>query len=599
MSPDGTHLAWIEDNRIVVHNLADHSEKAMNANVHKFDTLQWVGNDYMVVYLKDDKIQKATNDLRIIEHSPAVITKDAKFLRLLFALEGETIRTGYLQDIAGFVDGPAPYAITLGDNSFSVHIDLVTGKRTSGERLLPAYAHFFDREGHERASVEVMDTKISYGDISVIFQYRTQPGAPQQTLRLPKQDNIYYVNYNYSQDDNALYWTEFDYSKGLCSMYRYDIVSGQKSLYRTGTYKDMDLVFDKFYHLAGITTYTDRVHTEWTDPYYLKIIGAVEKIFPNAFVNIADMTEDHSGIVFLISAPEAPDSYYYYSAQTKDLLRIGGNFPELDGQTLAPMTYITYKARDGLDIPAYITKRADTPAGAPLIVFPHGGPRARDFYGFDYEAQYLASKGYVVLQPQYRGSDGFTDAFLRAGNLHLDLMTTDLEDGVRALAAQGMVDPKRVCVAGWSWGGYLAEAALAFTPDTYACGIAGAGVSNLFELLDDDNDIGWGGYTMEYWRSVIGNPGRDAATIHATSPIDHVDAIRAPLLLIHGDSDHIVEVHHSRRMNAAMKAAGKDVTYIEVKTMRHGPNDADQRLMVLKAMDDFIARIFAQKAGKA
>ena len=595
LSSDGTHLAWIEDNRIVVHNLADHSEKAMNAGAHKFQELVWVGNDYMVVYLKEDKVQKATNDLRVIEHSPAVITKDAKFIRLLFALEGETIKTGSLQNIAGFVDGPAPYIITLGDK-FSVHIDLATGKRTSGEHLLPAAEHFFDRQGHERVSVEIMDGKISYGATSVIFQYRVQPGVPGQTLRLPKQDKIYYINYDYSEDDNALYWTEFDYSKGVCSMYRLDIASGEKSLYRSGSYKDMDLVFDKFGHLAGITTYTDRVHTEWTNPFYLKIIGAVEKIFPDAFVDIADITENHTGIVFLVSAPEAPDSYYYYSAESKDLVRIGGNYPELDGQTLAPMTYVTYKARDGLDIPAYITRRKDTLPGAPLIVFPHGGPAARDVYGFDYEAQYFASKGYVVLQPQYRGSGGFTDAFERAGNLHLNLMTTDLEDGVHFLNVQGMIDPQRVCVMGWSWGGYLAEAALAFTPDTYACGIAGAGVSDLFASLGDDDDVWWGGYSREYWRGVIGNPMRDSAKVHAASPIEHVSAIRAPLLLIHGDSDDNVDVHHSRRMNAAMKAAGKDVTYIEIKFMRHGPNDAAQRLMTLKSMDDFIAKSFSKKA---
>ncbi len=593
VSPDGTHLAWIEGDRLVVHDLKDHSEKGLKAGAHRFDTLEWVGNEYLVVYLKDDKIQKATNYLTVVNYSPAIISKDAKFLRLLFSPEGQPIAGGTLAPIAGYVAGPAPYAVTLG-RDFSSHLDIATGKRTSGEPLLNAEFHFVDRQGRERAAVEIMDEKLSYGYTSLVLLYRAEPGAPVQNLRLPPQDKLYYINFNYCEYDNALYWTQFDYTTGLCSMYRLDIASGQKSLYRSGPNKEMDLAFDKFGHIVGITTLTDRIHTEWTDPFHLKIIGAVEKLFPDSYVDIADMTEDHSGIVFFVSAPEAPDSYYYYSAQTHDLVRIGGNYPELDDQVLAPMTYVTYKARDGLEIPAYVTKRKDTPPGAPLIVFPHGGPAVRDVYDFDYEAQYLASKGYVVLQPQYRGSGGFTDAFERAGNVHLDLMTTDLEDGVRFLNAQGMIDPKRVCVMGWSWGGYLAEAALAFTPDTYACGIAGAGVSDLFTSLSDDNDIGWGGYSREYWRGIIGDPGRDAARIHATSPIEHVNAIRAPLLLIHGDSDDNVNVHHSRRMNEAMKAARKDVTYIEVKFMRHGPNDADQRLMALKAMDDFIAKVFAK-----
>jgi dienelactone hydrolase len=595
ISPDRTHLAWVEGDRIIVHDLRDHSEKALQAGAHKFNVLQWVGNDYLVVYLKDDKIQKSTNWLRVIDYSPAVITKDAKFLRLLFAPEGHPIAGGNLAPIGGFVEGSSPYAVTLGQ-TFSRYLDIATGKITSGEHLLPADYHFIDQQGRERVAVKIVDGKISYGYTSLIFQYRAAPGAPQQVLRLPQQGKIYYINFNYCEYDNALYWTEFDYSKSLCSMYRFDIATSQKSLYRSGPNKDMDLVFDKFGHIVGISTITDRIHTEWIDPFHLKIISAVEKLFPDSFVDIADMTEDQKGIVFLVSAPEAPDSYYYYSAETHDLVRIGGNYPELDGQTLAPMTYITYKARDGLDIPAYVTKRKDTPVHAPLIVFPHGGPALRDIYYFDYQAQYLASKGYVVLQPQYRGSGGFGDAFERAGNIHLDLMTTDLEDGVRFLAAKNMIDPRKVCVAGWSWGGYLAEAALAFTPDTYACGIAGAGVSDLFTSLRDDDDVWWGGYGREYWRGIIGNPGRDADKIHAVSPIEHVNAIKAPLLLIHGDSDDNVKVSHSRKMNAAMKAAGKDVTYIEVKTMRHGPNDADQRLMALKAMDDFITKSFAKKA---
>ncbi|WP_443750064.1 alpha/beta hydrolase family protein [Asticcacaulis solisilvae] len=593
LSPDGTHLAWIENNQIIIHDLKDNSEKGLNGAGNRLEVVQWVGNDYLVVYLKDDEVPKTTTYVKVFSHSPMVITRDAKYVRQLFQRGDKKLTYDDLAPVVRFIDGPAPYLITL-ERGYTTHIDLATGKRTTGEPLLPGSDHFFDRQGRERMSAEVLDGKVSYGATAVVVNYRPQPGAASQALRLPKQDNIYYLGYQYSEFDNSIYWSEFDYTKGLCSIWRHDIASGEKSLYRSGPNKDMTLTFDPYGHIVGITTVTDRVHTEWTAPYHLKMVGAVEKFFPNAFVDIADMTEDGRHIVFLVSAPEAPDSYYYYSAQTKDLVRVGANYPELDGQALAAMTYVTYKARDGLDIPAYVTARKDTPPNAPLIVMPHGGPRARDVYGFDYQAQYFASKGYVVLQPQYRGSAGFGDTFERAGNIHLDKMTTDLEDGVRYLAAQGRIDPKRVGVAGWSWGGYLAEAALAFTPETYACGIAGAGISDLFDSLEDDNDIFWGGYSMEYWQGVIGRPMRDSAQIHATSPIEHIDAIRAPLLLIHGDSDDNVKVRHSRKMNDAMKRAGKDVTYLEVKFMRHGPNDAAQRLTVLEAMDAFVTKVFAK-----
>jgi dipeptidyl aminopeptidase/acylaminoacyl peptidase len=359
----------------------------------------------------------------------------------------------------------------------------------------------------------------------------------------------------------------------------------------------MDIRFDKDGRVIGITTVTDRVHTEWVDPYRMKITAAVQKAFPKATVTVVDVSRDERDVVLMISAPDAPDSFYYYDAEVKDLSQVEVNYPELEGQPLAEMSYITYKARDGLDIPAYVTRRKDTPANAPLIVLPHGGPAARDVYGFQYEAQYLASRGYVVLQPQYRGSAGFGDAFQRAGNKSLDKMVTDLEDGVRYLNAQGQIDPARVCVVGWSWGGYLAQASLAFAPDTYACGVSGAGISDLAQQLEDANDFWWGGYGIAYWREVIGQPLMDARIIQATSPIKHIAAIKAPLLLIHGEADHIISYRQSERMNEAMTKAGKDVTYMPIKFMPHGPRNAEERLAVLKAMDEFIARAFSSKAN--
>ncbi len=200
----------------------------------------------------------------------------------------------------------------------------------------------------------------------------------------------------------------------------------------------------------------------------------------------------------------------------------------------------------------------------------------------------------MVLQPQYRGSAGFGDAFQRAGNMHLAQMTTDLEDGVRYLAAQGTIDPSRVCVVGWSWGGYLALAGLAFTPDTYVCGISGDGISDLMQALNDSYDDLWGGHVGAYWREVIGTKGRDSDMIHATSPVDHAGNIKAPLMLIHGKADGVVDIHQSDHMNAAMKNAGKDVTYITVPNMGHGPSTPDDRLTLLKDMDGFITKAFGK-----
>ncbi len=591
ISPDGTRLAYARGNDIVIYDLSTESEKTLSAGGNDLDSVDWINNDLLVVYLKTNRITEA-RALNIQAYSPLVITKDAKFVRELFEQKGKTSVTD-LRPIINFVDGEAPYVVTLGDNSTYV-TDVATGSWKTGPRLMDGESHFFDNKGLERLSVTAEDGKVSYGITAATLRYRETPDGPVKTLHLPKQANTYYTNFHFGEADKSLYWSQFDYDKSVASIYRFDMTTQAQTVFKTGNSRDLDLVMDKDGRVLGTETTADRIQITWTDAYRLKLTAAVQKVFPKAEVVIMDMTPDGKNVVLWVSAPEEPDSYYYYNADSQYLTEIGGDYPELDGEMLGEMTYVTYKARDGLDIPAYVTKRKDTPAGAPLIVFPHGGPAARDTYGFNYMAQFLASRGYVVLQPQYRGSSGFGDSFERAGNMHLDQMTTDLEDGVKYLAAQGTIDPKRVCIVGWSWGGYLADAGVTLSPGTYACGVSGAGVADLYELLGDDNDTYWGGYGIEYWHSIIGRQVFDDAKIAATSPVMHVDAVKVPLLLIHGDLDPVVSVHQSQRMAAAMKKAGKPVTYTEIKYMHHGPDTEDQRLQVLKEMDSFIADALAK-----
>jgi len=597
VSPDGTHIAWTEDNILVIYDIQGQTEKDARGGKFPLGAAEWINNDDLVVYP-----QPQTGPRRLssrLRYSPLIVSKDGQGLRALMATPGGKVWSDNLTPVVRFVNTPAPELITyIRDCIYTV--DVKTGKRTAGAQMMKGDYHYFDAKGVERVAVDLQDEKVSYGFIDLTFRYRDTAGK-EQTLKLPRQDkdNIYYSDFDYAEYDNTIYWSQFDYKTGITSTFRFDVATGAQSLFRTGPDKDTGLVIDDKGKVVGIRTYSDRDHTDWTDPYYKQMMEAVQKPFPAATVEIVDMSDDGRQTIFLISGPERPDTYYTYDATTHRMAEIGTNYPELEGQTLAPMTYITYKARDGLEIPAYVTKRKDTPPNAPLIVFPHGGPASRDAYDFDYEAQYFAYKGYVVLQPQYRGSYGFGDSFERAGNRHLAQMTTDLEDGVRYLAGQHMIDPSRVCVVGWSWGGYLAQAALAFTPDTYVCGISGDGVSDLMESLNDDDDGFWGGHVGTYWREIIGRKGADSDMIHATSPIDHVDSIKVPLLLIHGKADPVVSIRQSDRMNAAMKKADKDVTYISVPDMEHGPHTAEERLPLLKDMDDFIAKAFAKGSPAA
>jgi len=593
ISPNGKKLAWIRGHDVVVYDIESAVEKTASAGQFDLGGVEWIDNDHFVAYVKEATVPDG-NGLRVLGYSPLVLDANAHFLRFLFEREGKKMSAADLKPIICFRDTPGPTAVTLAFNNTYL-VDVQTGHYTIGPRLMPGSEHFFDGQGHERVAIEVKDIKVNAGILCMTIRYRAQPDGATRAMTVGKigdKNGVLYSRINYAFAENALYWREMPASGGEISIFRYDLESGAKTLYKTSSSQSIDVVLDRAGRVIGARWAQGRIVTEWTDPARLKLTDAIETIFPRATVDIVDMAPGQASAVLLVSAPEAPDTYYYYDAASKELEEIGCDFPELEGKPLAGMNYITYKARDGLEIPAYVTRRKDTPARAPLVVFPHGGPAGRDIYGFDYLAQWLASRGYVVLQPQYRGSYGFGASFEKAGDGHLDLMVSDLEDGVRFLQAQGAIDPARVAIVGWSWGGYLTQAALALTPDLYVCGVSGAGVSDLMEFLDEHDDFWLGGYVIDYWRNLIGQPFHDEKRIRAVSPIEHVAAIKAPLLLIHGAIDPTVSIHQSEHMAAAMKKAGKTVTYLPVDHMRHGPATMAQRLEVLKAIDGFVAAAF-------
>ena len=250
---------------------------------------------------------------------------------------------------------------------------------------------------------------------------------------------------------------------------------------------------------------------------------------------------------------------------------------------------ISYKARDGTVIPAYLTRpagKSDTPG--PLIVLPHGGPNARDYPQFDWIVQFLASRGYAVLQPQFRGSTGFGDAFREAGYRQWGgLMQDDVTDGVHAMIDQGIADPHRICIVGASYGGYAALAGAAFTPELYACAISINGVSDLSALLQRTIPV-FRIYStsLDQWTARIGKPGD--RSLDRKSPINAVAAISAPVLIIYGTSDGVVPSDQSERMAAALSKAGKPVKLVRLPDEDHWLSRSDTRIQMLSEVEAFL-----------
>jgi dipeptidyl aminopeptidase/acylaminoacyl peptidase len=324
------------------------------------------------------------------------------------------------------------------------------------------------------------------------------------------------------------------------------------------------------------------------------------QLYPDATVHIASWSRDRKRILLFVDFGMDGGGYYVFEPEGERLRRVGLLYPELANAPRGERQSITYRARDGTRIPAYLS----FPPGAarenlPLVLLVHGGPHARDTFDFDWWAAFLASRGYVVLQPNYRGSSGYGQAWLEAGRRQWGgLMQTDVEDGVAALIRNRIVDPARVCIVGASYGGYAALAGATLTPDRYRCAASIAGVSDLERMLLVEARQSGGPYSMssDWWRASIGDRQEDRDRIRSVSPVNLAASVRIPILLIHGTDDTVVPIDQSRRMLSALRTAGKDVRFMELRGDDHWLSDAPTRVQMLQELEGFLSRNLAEAA---
>lgn len=338
---------------------------------------------------------------------------------------------------------------------------------------------------------------------------------------------------------------------------------------------------------------SDRQGAIWLDPALGALHAKLERAFPDKVIDFHSWSKDRSRIVVRIEAPDSPPQWFLLDVSKGQLSPISSAYPELAGASLGQTRWIAYRARDGLQMGGYLTlPPRDAGASKPaLVVLPHGGPASRDEFAFDWWAQFLATRGYAVLQPQFRGSSGFGQAFEDAGRKEwAGKMQTDLLDGVGAVSATGLVDTSRVCIVGASYGGYAALAGAAFHPEAYVCAVAVNGVSDLALLQGERlHDYGEDSAGVGSLKALIGSTatGDDLA---AASP-DHAAArVRAPILLVLSSEDTTVPTEQSLVMKAALEAAGKPVELVTLKGDDHYFSHAATRTGMLEAVAAFLEK---------
>jgi dipeptidyl aminopeptidase/acylaminoacyl peptidase len=324
----------------------------------------------------------------------------------------------------------------------------------------------------------------------------------------------------------------------------------------------------------------------------------LDEAFRGEFPRIVSYSQDRSRSIVSTERPGGATAFYLYDSKQLTAKQIASAYPMLDRVKLAERAAYRYRARDGVEIPGYLTRPSGADGPTPLVLLPHGGPAARDVPGFDWLAQFLASRGYAVLQPNFRGSGGFGKEWEDAGHGEwgTGVMQHDLTDGVAALVAAGIADPERVCIVGASYGGYAALAGAAFTPELYRCAAAIAGVADLRAMLGFERGrAGFASTTVSYWRQAMGvdESGSANERLTAASPAAHAERVQAPILLIHGRDDTVVPIIQSRRMESALVDAGKSVQFVELEGEDHWLSGAKTRVETLKALDAFLAEHLA------
>jgi len=319
--------------------------------------------------------------------------------------------------------------------------------------------------------------------------------------------------------------------------------------------------------------------------------GKITRAYKGSRVSLMSWSDDHSKLVIRADSPAEGASFVLVDLKTNHADPLGYAYEAVGRADVSPVRPLRFKAKDGLELTGYLTTPGGREAkGLPLAVLVHGGPASRDEPGFDWWSQALASRGYAVLQVNYRGSSGLGGKLLWAGYGEWGRkMQTDLSDGVRFLAGEGTIDPKRVCIVGASYGGYAALAGAALDPGVYRCAASVAGPADLKRMVI------WSGNTegnaaQRYWRRFMGAKDAKDPILDQISPALHADKVAIPVLLVHGKDDTVVPIEQTYLMGRALKAAGKPVETVIMPGEDHWLSRGETRLMMLKSVVAFLEK---------
>ncbi len=582
LSPNGERLAFLRNTSkdgnpiIEIHNVdnmgAEEDTIRLDSKKMEFVDLDWVGDDFLLFVARQqvrrriEGVNQGTYEVRLQAYDVA----KRKWVKLA------NNEFGFVSIVNILPHSPDEILISTvdtppGDLAFSdfiradyYRLNLKTGKKKAVIRGNDKNAQaFFDNNGVPRFSQGYDNTK---GDL--VYYYRPLGGSGwTEVFRRPA--------YGYDEDVRFVGWSETDSNIAYVTAYRgedtnslWEFDLAKKSFgEKVFQHKEVDIYFVRGYHnswrepnydgggISGVVYATDKRHTEWFSSEEQALFEGLEQAIPNAY-HIAINGTSRDGTRKLISNRGPRDPGSFYLLKDGALQYIGGSSPHISPEELADVKFIKYPTRDGDSIPAYLTV-PNSEGPWPLIVLPHGGPHIHEVVDYDEWGQFLANNGYLVMQPEYRGSRGWgLDHWKKSFGQWGKLMADDKDDGVKYLIEQGMTTKDRVAMFGWSYGGYAAlAAAVRNDPQPYQCVVSGAPVSDLPQARGD------------FAKGIEASERYIDETYDGLNPLGQAKNTNVPVMLIHGDVDQRVPYYHAQRWARKMKGMKKSEDEFKLVTL--------------------------------
>ncbi|MEM7611573.1 MAG: S9 family peptidase [Pseudomonadota bacterium] len=589
LSPDGTHLAAIaplnEHRNIAVINL-ETSESRFVTSVDDGEVtgFTWANDDRLLFFMDAD----GNESFGIF-----AVNKDGSRGRVL--AEPKIGRAFRFTQVLDILEEDPEFILVTNNDRLAAYPDVYRMSIINGskKRILRNPGNISgwgtDQNGEIRFA-----TSQAGPSTSVMYM---PPGSEEwETLISFRFDEPGFQPVNISHDGKTAYVASYldleGNARDKAGLYSYDLTE-RKLTELLFEHPDVDVggvsISDVTRKPVAATYNADKPGIHYFDEEWGQIQAGIDQALPDTINRPTSTTRDENTAIITAWSSTQPPKYFMYDRKESSLSQLVSSRPWVNPETMAEMKPIKFTARDGLEIPGYLTLPVDRESSrVPLILNPHGGPWARDSYSYNNEIQFLANRGYAVLQVNFRGSAGFGSEFIDAGNREWGLaMQDDLTDAVAWAIDEGIADPDRICIYGASYGGFAAMAGLTFTPELYKCGINYVGVTSI-PLLFDTMPAAWEGGLPQMIRRV-GDPDEDEDFLQNRSPLNHIENIEVPLFMAYGKRDARVDLSHALKAEKELKRHEKDYELMIKMDEGHGFRKYDNVIDYYQTMETFLS----------